>query len=123
MMELMMTKDNSRESHRSLMMFNGDSPIGGCSAAMVVLTGNHVVLLGVMTCVVVTTRVVVLVTGVAVVVVLLLRRLSLAVLLVLHSSVLEPYLDLTFCQIQIAGKFPPFLFGHVSVEQEFLFQF
>lgn len=44
--------------------------------------------------------------------------LPLAVFLVLHPSILKPYLDLTFRQIQIARQFPAFLFRNVGIEQE-----
>lgn len=49
--------------------------------------------------------------------------LSLAVLLVLHTSILEPYFDLTFRQIQITRQLPTLLLRNVGIEQEFFFQF
>lgn len=48
--------------------------------------------------------------------------LPLAILLVLHPPVLEPNLDLTFRQIEIARQFPAFLLGNVGIEQELFFQ-
>ena len=42
--------------------------------------------------------------------------LSLGVFLGLHSPVLEPYLDLPLCQVEVSGQLPPLLFGDVSVE-------
>jgi hypothetical protein len=102
-MELVvMAKDNPRESHWSLMMFNGDCSIGGCSRCMMILTCDHVMLLCVVTSMVMLTAgVMILVIGVAVVVVviLLLRRLPLTVLLVLHPPILKPNLHLPLCQI------------------------
>lgn len=96
---VVVAEDNPRESHRSLMVFDGDRPVGGCRRPVVVLTRDHVVRLRVVAAVVVlTTRVVVLVVGAAVVVVVvLLRRLALAVLLVLHPSILKPNLHLPLC--------------------------
>lgn len=126
MVELVvMAKDNSRESHWSLMMFHSYCSIGGRSSSVVILTCNDMMLLCmVISMVMLTTRVMVLVVSVAVVVViLLLRRLPLAVLLIFHSSILKPDLHLSLRQVQIACEFPPFLFGHVSVEQEFFLQF
>ena len=49
--------------------------------------------------------------------------LPLAVFLVLHPPVLEPDLDLTLRQVEIARQLPAFLFGNVGVEQELFFQF
>jgi len=62
--------------------------------------------------------------GVAVVVagVALLRLLPLAVLLVLHAAVLEPYFHLTLRQVEVARQLPPLLLGHVRVEEELLLQ-
>ena len=48
--------------------------------------------------------------------------LPLAVLLVLHPPILEPDLDLTFRQVEIARQFPALLLRHVSVEQKLFFQ-
>lgn len=67
--------------------------------------------------------VVVLVVSGGVVVVLLLGRLSLAVLLVLHTPILEPDFHLTFGKIEVPSKFPALLLRNVSVEQELFFQF
>jgi len=121
---VVMAKDNPRERHWSLMVFDSHCSVRCCSSSMVIMTCNHVMLLCVVTSMVMlTTGVMILVISVAVVVILLLRRLSLTVLLILHPSILKPYLHLTFCQVQIARQFPPFLFGHVSVEKEFFFQF
>lgn len=121
---VVMAKDNPRERHWSLMVFDSHCSIRCCSSSMVIMTCNHVMLLCMVTSMVMlTTGVMILVISVAVVVILLLRRLSLTVLLILHPSILKPYLHLTFCQVQIARQFPPFLFGHVSVEKEFFFQF
>lgn len=57
------------------------------------------------------------------VVIVRLLRLSLAVLLVLHPTVLEPYLHLAFSEIEVTRELPSFLLRDVSVEQEFLLQF
>lgn len=97
---VVMAKDNPRESHWSLMVFYSYCSVRCCSSAMVVVTCNHMMLLCMMTSMVMlTTGVVILVIGVAVVVILLLRRLSLTVLLILHPSILKPYLHLSFCQV------------------------
>jgi len=48
--------------------------------------------------------------------------LPLAVFLVLHPPVLEPDLDLTLRQVEIARQLPAFLLRHVGVEQELLLQ-
>lgn len=99
---VVMAKNNSRESHWSLMVFHSYCSIGGRSSSVVVLTRNNVMLLCVVTSMVMlTTGVMVLVVGVAVVVIviLLLRRLPLTVFLVLHSSILKPDLHLTLRQI------------------------
>ncbi len=49
--------------------------------------------------------------------------LPLAVLLVLHPPILEPDLDLTFRQVEIARQFPALLLRHVGVKQELFLQF
>jgi len=49
--------------------------------------------------------------------------LSLASLLGLHPSVLKPYLDLSFREIEIPCQFPSLLLGNIGIEEEFLFQF
>jgi hypothetical protein len=121
---VVMAKDNPRERHWSLMVFYSYRSVRCCSSSMVIMTCNHMMLLCMMTSMVMlTTGVMILVVSVAVVIILLLRRLSLTVLLILHPSILKPYLHLSFCQVQIARQLPPFLFGHVSVEKEFFFQF
>lgn len=67
--------------------------------------------------------VVVRVVGIAVIVVVLLLRLSLGVLFVLHSPVLEPDLHLALGQVQVSRQLPPFLLRHVRIEQKLLLQF
>lgn len=52
----------------------------------------------------------------------LLRRLSLAIFLVFHSTILEPYFDLSLREVKVAGELPALLLGHVGVVQELLFQ-
>lgn len=47
-----------------------------------------------------------------------LRRLPLRILLVLHPSILEPYLHLPLCEVQIPRQLPPLLLRDVSVEEE-----
>jgi hypothetical protein len=98
---VVMAKDNSRESHWSLMMLYSYCSISGRSSCVVILTRNHMMLLCVVTSMVMlTARVMVLVVSVAVViVVLLLCCLPLAVLLVFHSSILKPDLHLSLRQI------------------------
>lgn len=49
--------------------------------------------------------------------------LPLAVFLVLHPPVLEPDLDLTLRQVEIARQLPAFLLRNVGVEQELFLQF
>lgn len=121
---VVMAKDNPRQGHWSLMVFHSYCSIGCCGSSVVILTCNYVMLLCMVTSMVVlTTGVMVMVIGAIVVVILLLRRLPLTVLLILHPSILKPDLHLPLRQIQIASEFPPFLFGHVSVEQEFFLQF
>lgn len=68
--------------------------------------------------------VVVVVVRIRVVVVVLrrLRRLPLRILLVLHSSILEPYFYLPLRQVEVSRQLPPLLFRHVGVEQELFFQ-
>ena len=69
------------------------------------------------------TRIVVVVG--AVVVVVLRRRLvllSLAVLFALHSTILEPDLDLALRQVEVSRKLPALLLRHVGIKKEFFFQ-
>lgn len=91
---------DSGENHGSLMMF---TRAVGVMRLDVVDAGRVVVVTGAS----VVVRVVRLVVVVVVVVGLL--RLTLAVLLVLHASVLEPYLDLALGQVQIARQLPALL--------------
>lgn len=101
MVELVVVaKDNSRESHWSLMMFHSYCSVGGRSSSVVILTCNHMMLCMVTSMMMLTTRVMVLVVGVAVVVVvvLLLRCLALTVLLVFHPTILKPDLHLSLRQ-------------------------
>lgn len=118
---MMMPEDDPREGHGSLMMLRRTVRVmrlrdhvvtrGWCmrGARMVMTAGR---------------RVVIRVVGAAavIVVVILLLGLPLAVLLVLHPTVLKPDLDLALGQIQIARKLPSLLLRHVSVEEELLLQ-
>lgn len=52
----------------------------------------------------------------------LLRRLSLAIFLVFHSTILEPYFNLSLREVEVAGELPALLLGHVGVVQELLLQ-
>ena len=51
------------------------------------------------------------------------RLLPLAVLLILHATVLEPDFDLALRQVEIARQLPAFLFRHVGVEEKLFLQF
>ena len=64
------------------------------------------------------TRIVVVVIVVGTVVVILRRLvlLSLAVLFALHSTILEPDLDLALRQVEVSCQFPTFLFRHIGIE-------
>lgn len=44
--------------------------------------------------------------------------LPLRILLIFHPSVLEPYFDLPFGEVQISREFPSFLLRNVRIEQE-----
>lgn len=79
------------------------------------VSGDHVV-----TCVV--TAMVGVGGAVVVVILRLLGLLPLAVLLILHPSVLKPNFDLPFGQVEVPGQLPPLLFGDVGVEEELLLQ-
>ena len=68
-------------------------------------------------------RIVVIIGAVTIVVVLRLVLLSLAVLFALHSTILEPDLDLALRQVEVSCQFPTFLFRHIGIEEEFFFQF
>lgn len=117
---MMMPEDDPREGHGSLMMLR--------RAVRVMRLRDHVVTRGwcvrgarmVMTA---GCRVVIRIIGAAaIVVVILLLGLPLAVLLVLHPTVLKPDLDLALGQIQVARELPSLLFRHVSVEEKFFLQ-
>lgn len=47
---------------------------------------------------------------------------SFSQLLVLHSSVLEPDLHLSLCQVQLTGQMPAFLARNVTVVDELTFE-
>lgn len=118
---MMMAEDDPREGHGSLMMLRG--------TVRVVRLRDHVVtrrrrMRGARMVVATGRRVVIRVVGAAVVVVVvvLLLRLPLAVLLVLHPTILEPDLHLALGQVQVARQLPSFLLGDVRVEQELLLQ-
>ena len=51
------------------------------------------------------------------------RLLPLAVLLILHATVLEPDFDLALRQVEIARQLPAFLFRDVGVEEKLFLQF
>lgn len=52
----------------------------------------------------------------------LLCSLSLAIFLVFHSTILEPYFDLSFSEIEVTRQLPALLLGHICVVEEFLLQ-
>ena len=97
---MMMPEDDPREGHGSLMMLRGAVRVMRlrdhvvtrgwcvCGARMVMTAGRRVVI-----------RVIGAAAVIVVVVVVLLLRLPLAVLLVLHPTILKPDLDLAFGQI------------------------
>lgn len=51
------------------------------------------------------------------------RLLPLAVLLILHATVLKPDFDLALRQVEIARQLPAFLFRDVGVEEKLFLQF
>lgn len=99
-----------------------DGPDG--SGVMVVVTvGRAVMMMMVMmAAVVMGIGVSIRIASAAVVAAVATGLLPLAVFLVLHPPVLEPDLDLTLRQVEIARQLPAFLLGNVGVEQELLFQ-
>lgn len=60
--------------------------------------------------------------AVCVAIILVVLRVSLTVLLALHSSILEPYFHLPLRQVQVPGQLPSLLFGDVRVVQKLFLQ-
>lgn len=116
---MMMAEDDPRESHGSLMMLRG--------TVCVVRLRDHVVTRGWRVCgarmmMTAGSRVMIRIVGATIVVIVILL-LPLTILLVLHPSVLKPYLHLPLGQVQVARELPSFLLRHVRVEQKLFFKF